>query len=99
MVIASQALHLMDEPEKGAEELKRISGGIVIVAVTLLKGLRGLFARPPAGIWKLLGFAPKREFDAGSLRAFLLEIGLQPCEFKAIVENMPMAVAVWRRPK
>jgi ubiquinone/menaquinone biosynthesis C-methylase UbiE len=75
VVIASQVLHLIDEPEKAAEELKRISGGIVIVAVTLLKGLRGLFTRPSVGIWKLLGFAPKREFDADSFREFLLKLG------------------------
>ncbi len=97
VVIASQVLHLTDEPEKAAEELKRISGGIVIVAVTLLKGLRGLFARPSVGIWKLLGFAPKREFDAGSFREFLFDIGLPPCEYKVVDGNMPMAVAVWRK--
>ncbi len=97
VVIASQVLHLIDEPEKAAAELKRISGGVVIVAVTLLKGLRGLFARPSVGIWKLLGFAPKREFDAGSFREFLSDIGLPPCEYKVIDGNMPMAVAVWRK--
>ncbi len=97
VVIASQVLHLIDEPEKAAEELKRISGGIVIVAVTLLKGLRGLFARPSVGIWKLLGFAPKREFDAESFRCFLVDIGLPPREFKIINGNMPMAVALWRK--
>ena len=97
VVIASQILHLIDEPEKAAEELKRISGGIVIVAVTLLKGLRGLYVRPAIGVWKLLGFAPKREFDADSFREFLCEIELPPCEFKVIEGNMPMAVAVWRK--
>ncbi len=97
VVIASQVLHLIDEPEKAAAELKRISGGVVIVAVTLLKGLRGLFARPSVGIWKLLGFAPKREFDAESFLEFLSDIGLPPCEYKVIDGNMPMAVAVWRK--
>ena len=97
VVIASQVLHLIDEPEKASEELKRISGEVVIVTVTLLKGLRGLFARPSVGIWKLLGFAPKREFDAASFREFLFEIGLPPSEYKIIEGNMPMAVAVWRK--
>ncbi|MDR0381693.1 MAG: class I SAM-dependent methyltransferase [Oscillospiraceae bacterium] len=96
VVIASQVLHLIDEPEKAAEELKRISGGSVIVAVALLKGLRGLFARPSVGIWKLLGFAPKREFDEAGFRAFLIEIGLPPCDYKVVDGNMPIAVAVWR---
>jgi SAM-dependent methyltransferase len=97
VVIASQVLHLIDEPEKAAGELKRISGGTVIVAVALLKGLRGLFARPSVGIWKLFGFAPKREFDEDGFRVFLNDIDLPPCESKVIDGNMPMAVAIWRR--
>ncbi|MDR3050936.1 MAG: class I SAM-dependent methyltransferase [Oscillospiraceae bacterium] len=97
VVIASQVLHLIDEPDKAAEELKRISGGTVIVGVALLKGLRGLFARPAVGLWKLLGFAPKREFDADSFQEFLYEIGLPPCEYKIVHGNMPMAIAIWRK--
>jgi ubiquinone/menaquinone biosynthesis C-methylase UbiE len=96
-VIAGQVLHLIDEPEKAAAELKRISNGTVITTVTLLKGLKGLFARPSVRLWKLLGFAPKREFDAESFHAFLVEIGLPPSEYKLIQGNMPMAVAVWRK--
>lgn len=97
VVIASQVLHLIDELEKAADELKRISSGSVIVAVALLKGLRGLFARPAVGICKLLGFAPKREFDEDSFREFLFEIGLPPSDYKVVDGNMPMAVAVWRK--
>jgi SAM-dependent methyltransferase len=96
-VIASQVLHLIDEPQKAAEELKRISGGTVITTVTLLKGLRGFFARPAVGVWRFFGFAPKREFDADGFRAFLSEIGLPPSRFEIIDGNMPMAVAVWEK--
>jgi len=96
VVIAAQVLHLIDEPEKAAEELKRISGGIVITAVTLLKGLSGFFARP-VGLWRLLGFAPKREFDADGFLDFLVEIGLPPSRYEIVQGNMPMAVAVWRK--
>jgi ubiquinone/menaquinone biosynthesis C-methylase UbiE len=99
VVIAGQVLHLVDEPEKAAAELKRISRGTVITTVTLLKGLRGLFIRPSVGIWKLLGFAPKHEFDAEGFRSFLTEIGLPPSEYHIIKGNMPMAVAVWRKSK
>ena len=74
VVIASQVLHLIDEPEKAADELKRISKGKVITAVTLLKDLRGFFVRPSVGIWKILGFAPKREFNAESYFEFLCDI-------------------------
>ncbi|MCL1914766.1 MAG: class I SAM-dependent methyltransferase [Eubacteriaceae bacterium] len=97
VVIASQVLHLIDDPKKAAEELKRISGGMVIVSVALLKGLKGFFARPAVGIWKIFGFAPKREFDADSFHWFLYGIGLAPCEYKVVDGNMPMGVAVWRK--
>ena len=99
VVIAAQVLHLIDEPSIAAQELKRISGGIVITAVTLLKGLRGFFARPSVGLWRFLGFAPKREFDADGFRDFLTEIGLPPSEYKIVEGNMPMAVAVWKKSK
>jgi SAM-dependent methyltransferase len=99
VVIASQVLHLIDEPQKAAEELKRISGGMVITSVALLKGLRGFFARPGVGIWRLLGFDPKREFDAEGYREFLCEIGLPPSRFEVIEGRMPMAVAVWMKMK
>jgi len=97
VVIASQVFHLIDEPQKAADELKRISCGSVITTVALLKGLRGFFARPSVGVWRFFGFAPKREFDADSYRAFLCEIGLPPSQFEVIKGNMPMAVAVWRK--
>ena len=97
VIVAAQVLHLIDEPEKAAEELKRISGDTIITAVTLLKGLRGFFARPSVGLWRLLGFAPKREFDADGFRDFLCEIGLPPCRYEVVQGNMPMAVAVWRK--
>ncbi|MCL2295520.1 MAG: class I SAM-dependent methyltransferase [Methanomassiliicoccaceae archaeon] len=98
VVIASQVLHLIDEPQKAAEELKRISNGSVITSVALLKGLKGFFVRPKVGIWRFLGFAPKREFDADGFREFLYEIGLPPSQFEVVNGNMPIAVAVWRKP-
>jgi SAM-dependent methyltransferase len=97
VVIASQVLHLIDEPEKAAAELKRISRGIVIAPVCLLQNLRGLYARPSVGLFKLLGFAPKREFDESSYRRFLTEIGLPSGEFEIIDGNIPLAVPVWRK--
>jgi SAM-dependent methyltransferase len=97
VVIASQVLHLIDEPKKAAVELRRISRGIVITPVCLLKDLRGLIARPSVGIWRLLGFAPKREFNEGGYRTFLTEIGLPPVRFEVINGKMPMAVSVGRR--
>ncbi|MDR0509023.1 MAG: class I SAM-dependent methyltransferase, partial [Candidatus Methanoplasma sp.] len=98
VVIASQILHLIDEPQKAAEELKRISNGSVITSVALLKGLKGFFIRPSVGLWRVLGFDPKREFDEDGFREFLCEIGLPPSRFEVIKGNMPIAVAVWKKP-
>jgi SAM-dependent methyltransferase len=99
VVIAAQVLHLLDTPDKAAAELRRICRGVVIAPVCLLKNLPGFFVRPNVGLWKLLGFAPKREFDAGSYRAFLAEIGLPPARFEVISGNMPLAVPVWAAPR
>ena len=95
IVIASQVLHLIDEPQKAAEELKRISRKAVITSVALLKNLRGFYVRPAVGIWRFLGFAPKREFNAESYREFLCDIGLPPSRYEVVDGNIPMAVAVW----
>jgi hypothetical protein len=97
VVITSQVLHLINEPEKAAAELKRISRGIVIAPVVPLKDLRGLFIRPSMGLFKLIGFAPKREFTADSYREFLIDIGLRPRDYEIINGNMPMAVPVWEK--
>jgi len=97
VVIASQVFHLIDEPRKAAEELKRVSGGMVITSVALLKGLRGFFVRPSVGVWRFLRFAPKREFDTESFREFLCEIGLPPSRYEVVQGNMPMAVSVWKK--
>jgi hypothetical protein len=97
VVIASQVLHLIDEPEKAAAELKRISRSIVITPVCLLQNLQGLYASPSVGLFKLLGFAPKREFDEAGYRRFLAEISLPSGEFEIVKGNMPLAVPVWRK--
>jgi ubiquinone/menaquinone biosynthesis C-methylase UbiE len=99
VVIASQVLHLIDEPEKAAAELRRISRGIVIAPVALLQDLQGFFIRPSMGLFRMIGFAPKREFTAESYREFLIGIGLPPNTYEIINGSMPMAVPVWRKGK
>jgi ubiquinone/menaquinone biosynthesis C-methylase UbiE len=96
-VIAAQVFHLIDEPEKAAAELKRIARSMVIVPVCPLKDLRGFFIRPTVSVWRMLGFAPKREFSAGEYRQFLTKIGLPPGEYKIADGKMPLAVPVWRK--
>jgi SAM-dependent methyltransferase len=97
VVIASQVLHLIDDPEKAAAELLRISRGLVIAPVGLLREVQGLFIRLNVGIWRLLGFAPKREFDTDGYYEFLVDIGLAPEHFEVIGGTMPLAVPVVRK--
>ncbi len=93
VVIAAQVLHLLDNPEKAAEELKRVASKIVIVPICLLNNLNR-FARMKVSIWKLLGFAPKQSFSAESYKNFLEGIGLAPSSFEVIDGQMPMAIGV-----
>ena len=66
VVIAGQVLHLIDEPEKAAAELRRVARHMVILPLTLTKDLRGM-SRAKIRLWQLFGFSPKREFDEGGL--------------------------------
>jgi ubiquinone/menaquinone biosynthesis C-methylase UbiE len=95
-VIAGQVLHLIDEPEKAAAELRRVARRLVIMPVPLLKGLRGS-ARFAVQFLRLIGFAPKAEIDAAGYKKFIAEIGFRGCEFIDVQGVVPMAVAVWRK--
>jgi ubiquinone/menaquinone biosynthesis C-methylase UbiE len=96
VVIASQVLHLIDEPEKAAAELRRVTKDMVILPITLTQNLKGA-ARAKINFFKLLGFVPKLEFDVDSYATFIDEVGFKNCEFIAIDGEMPMSIAVWSR--
>jgi ubiquinone/menaquinone biosynthesis C-methylase UbiE len=96
VVVASQVLHLLDNPEKAAAELRRVARKTVIVPVSLLKELRG-FPKFSVKVWRLFGFAPNHSFDAERYAKFLKDIGFE--DFKTIIVEgrMPMAVVVWSK--
>jgi uncharacterized membrane protein YbaN (DUF454 family)/ubiquinone/menaquinone biosynthesis C-methylase UbiE len=96
VVIASQVLHLLDNPELAAAELRRVARKTVIVPVCLLKELRG-FTKYSVKIWRLFGFAPKQEFNADCYAQFLKNIGFEDFKMIIIKGRMPMAVAVWEK--
>jgi ubiquinone/menaquinone biosynthesis C-methylase UbiE len=96
VVIASQVLHLLDEPEKAAAELRRISKGSVIVPICLLKNI-SRSAKFKVWLFRVFGFAPKREFDADGYREFLTDIGLPPYCYEIADGEMPLVVAVWQK--
>jgi len=96
VVIAGQVLHLIDEPEKAAAELRRAAKSMVILPMSFTKDLRGT-AKLSVGVYRLFGFAPKVEFSADDYRAFLPSIGFNNCRHIQAAGKIMMDVAVWRK--
>jgi ubiquinone/menaquinone biosynthesis C-methylase UbiE len=96
VVIAGQVLHLIDEPEKAAAELKRVAKSMVILPMSLTKNIRGM-AKFGVGIYRLFGFAPKIEFSADAYKTFLPSIGFNNCEYICIDGKIPMIVGVYKK--
>ena len=92
-VIASQVLHLLDNPQKAINEMLRVSRRKIILPVCLLKDIQG-FAKLKVGIWKLLGFNPKFEFDEKTYMEFLKNSGLKIVSNILIDGKMPMIIVV-----
>jgi ubiquinone/menaquinone biosynthesis C-methylase UbiE len=93
-VLAPQILHLLDNPQEVALELRRICAKKIILPQCLLKEI-GLFARLKVNAWKILGFAPKIDLDFNGYGKFLEEMGFENCAITYFESDMPMAVAVW----
>jgi len=89
VVIAGQVLHLVDDPEKAAAELRRVARQAVILPISFTKNLRGM-ARCSVGIYRLLGFAPKIEFTPEEYAAFLPTIGFADCAHIQIAGKIPI---------
>jgi ubiquinone/menaquinone biosynthesis C-methylase UbiE len=96
VVIAGQVLHLIDEPQKAAAELRRVAKSTIVLPMSFTKNLRGT-AKLGVSVYRLFGFAPKMEFSPEDYAAFLPTIGFERCEFIQIAGKIPMAVAVWRK--
>ena len=93
IVVASQVLHLLDDPQKAIDEIKRVAKEKIILPVCLLKDVKG-FGKFQISIWKLLGFHPKYVFDKEAYIAFLQGHGLAICEAVVIDGSMPIIVVV-----
>jgi Methylase involved in ubiquinone/menaquinone biosynthesis len=92
-VIASQVLHLLDNPQKALDELRRVAKKQIILPVCLLQNTQG-FARLQINVWRLLGFNPKHTFDKASYLAFLERHGLEISYSTVIDGSMPIMVVV-----
>jgi SAM-dependent methyltransferase len=93
-VLAPQVLHLLDNPQKAASELRRICAKKVILPQCLLKEIGG-WAKLKVSIWKIFGFAPKVDLNRDEYKEFLEKIGFENCEISYFESSMPMSVAVW----
>jgi len=96
VVIAGQVLHLIDEPEKAALELKRVAKSMVILPISITKNISGT-GKLALGFFRFFGFSPKIEFTFEEYKAFMTSIGFENCEFIHIPGKIPMVVAVWRK--
>ena len=96
VVIAGQILHLVDDPDKAAAELRRVAKSMVVLPMSFTKNLRGI-AKLSVNIYRLFGFNPKIEFTADEYKVFLSSIGFVNCEYYQITGKIPMAVAVWKK--
>ena len=95
VVIAGQVLHLLEEPQKAAEELQRVTKNMVILPMCLLKNLHGM-TKWSVKLWRLFGFNPTTDFDLDSYTEFLPKIGFENCDIISIPGKIPMAVALWK---
>jgi len=96
VVIASQILHLLDEPEKACDEIKRITKGIAIIPVPLLKEGTD-WGKFLIKLYKIFGFKPKYEFDSNSCKLFLEEIGFENFEYFTVHGSIALGIAVWKK--
>jgi len=96
VVIASQVLHLLDEPEKAVVEIRRVAKNMIILPMPLLKETSG-FGSFLIVLYKLFGFRPKRSFNMESYKEFIEGVGLSNCEYIRTKGSVSICVAIWRR--
>jgi ubiquinone/menaquinone biosynthesis C-methylase UbiE len=93
VVIAAQILHLIDEPERAAAELRRIAKGKILLPLALTEELSPI-SKALIKLYKLVGFAPKRSFSGDEYKRFIKELGFDEVRFITIPGAMPICVAV-----
>jgi ubiquinone/menaquinone biosynthesis C-methylase UbiE len=98
VVIASQILHLLAEPEKACNEIKRITDGMAFLIIPLLKELTP-FGKFLIDMYKIVGFKPKHELDTESCNIFLNSIGFENCTYYVIKGTVSLYVGIWMADK
>jgi ubiquinone/menaquinone biosynthesis C-methylase UbiE len=92
-VIASQVLHLLDDPQKAADELYRITKNRLILPLALTKTLSGK-NKFLITLYKIVGFAPKLELDKAEYKAFIRSLGFKNAKYMQIKGDFAICIAV-----
>ena len=95
-VIAGNVIHLLDDPKKALDELKRVTkpGGMLIIPTYLTgvdKAHKGL-----VGTFNKMGANFKRTFDMEEYKEFFANMGFNKVEYITVEGRMPCSVAVIR---
>ena len=95
-VIAGNVIHLLDDPEKALDELKRVvkPGGLIIIPTYLTKtdGAHSGFV----GVFNKMGANFKKMFDMDSYKAFFMGMGYKNIEYRTAEGKIPCCVAIIR---
>jgi ubiquinone/menaquinone biosynthesis C-methylase UbiE len=92
-VIASQVLHLLDDPAAAAAELCRITKRRLILPLALTKELSAK-NKILIGLYKIVGFKPKLELNKSEYKRFIHSLGFENAKFVQITGSIPMTIAV-----
>ncbi len=93
-VVAGNVIHLLPEPEKALEELKRVTktGGTIIIPtyINMSKGTGTIAVK----FIEKLGASFKRQFNLESYKQFFADMGYSDVTYEVVDGRMPCAVAV-----
>ena len=94
VVIVSNALHIVPQPEKALEEIRRVlKDGGVLIAPTFTHAGNSFFGRGRAFLMKLAGFPLHSKWDSGDYLAFLRDNGWAVRKSAVLRASFPLTYA------
>lgn len=94
VVIVSNALHIVPQPEKALEEIRRVlKEDGVLIAPTFTHAGNSLFGRCRAFLMKLAGFPLHSKWDSGDYLAFLGDNGWTVWKSVVLRASFPLTYA------
>jgi len=91
VIIASNVLHIIPEPEKALAEIKRVmSKDGILIAPTFTHAKMGIFGKLKAGAMKLFGFPLHSKWSPDDYLEFLKKNGLAVVKSEIIKASFPL---------